>query len=83
LKLLHNSNKQLLQTSISAIPMVEASLTLSFLYQYLPSQCCMSQTMVWCFVCHWISAFRFDLLHGRKCTFTHICASKCRVYFSV
>ena len=31
LKLLHNSNKNLLQTN--AIPVVEASLTLSFLYQ--------------------------------------------------
>jgi len=32
LQLLHNSNKNLLQ--ISAMPVVEASLTLSFLYQY-------------------------------------------------
>jgi len=31
LKLFHNSNKNLLQ--ISAMPVVEASLTLSFLYQ--------------------------------------------------
>jgi len=32
LKLLHNSNKNLLQ--INAMPVVEASLTLLFLYQY-------------------------------------------------
>jgi len=32
LKLLHNINKNLLQ--INAMPVVEASLTLSFLYQY-------------------------------------------------
>jgi len=25
--------------------------------------------------------FRFDLLHRRKCTFTHVCASKHRVHF--
>jgi len=32
LKLLHSSNKNVLQ--INAMPVVEASLTLSFLYQY-------------------------------------------------
>jgi len=32
LKVLHNSNKNVLQ--INAMPVVEASLTLSFLYQY-------------------------------------------------
>jgi len=31
-KLLHNSNRNLLQ--INAVPVVEASMTLSFLYQY-------------------------------------------------
>ena len=27
-------------------------------------------------VCHSISVFRFDLLHRRKCTLTHVCVSK-------
>jgi len=34
LKSLHNSNKNLLQISTSTMPVFEASLTLSFLYQY-------------------------------------------------
>jgi len=34
LKLSHTSNKNVLQISISAMPVIEASLTLSFLYHY-------------------------------------------------
>jgi len=78
LKLLHNSN--LLQISISGMPLVEASLTLLFVYQY---QCywCKYETIVQCFVCHSISVFRFDLLHRRNCTLTHPRVSKYRVHF--
>jgi len=38
------------------------------------------ETMARCFVCHSI-CFRFDLLHGRKFTLTHVCASKRQVHF--
>jgi len=74
LKLLHNSN--LLQISISAsgMPVIEASLTLPFLYQY---QCQWQQVgnyrpvfrlpFNFCFYC------RFDLLHRRKCTYSYTC----------
>jgi len=48
-KLLHNSNKNLLQ--INAMPVVEASLTLSFLYQY--QYVCGSKPETWqCFAWH-------------------------------
>jgi len=62
LKLLHNSN--LLQISISGMPVVEAS-----------------DTIDQCSVYTSISVFRFGLLHGRKCSLTHVCASKHRVHF--
>jgi len=69
LKLLHNSN--LLQISISGSQVVEASLTISFLYQY---HCWWwkSENIIQCFVCHPIYVFRFSLLHRRKCNFTYL-----------
>jgi len=68
LKLFHNSNKNVLQISISAMPAVEASLTLSFLYQYQYVSGSKSETIDQCFVCHAIYVFGFDLLHSRKCS---------------
>ena len=66
LKLLHNSNKNLLQ--INAMSVVEASLTLSFLYQCQYVSGSKSETIE--------SAspdIRFDLLHSTKCSlFSHI-----------
>jgi len=35
-----------------------------------------AKTIAQCFVCHSIAVFRSDLLQGRKCTLTHVCASK-------
>ena len=40
-----------------------------------------SVTIDQCFICHSISVFIFDLLCSRKCTLTHLCASKHRVHF--
>jgi len=39
--------------------------------------------MVWFFICHSISFFRFDLLHRRKCAPIHLCASKHQANFNV
>ena len=47
----------------------------------LRSQMQLTETMARCFVCHSISVCKFDLLHGRKCTLTHICASKRQAHF--
>ena len=61
LKLLHNSNKNVLQ--INAMPVVEASLTLSFLYQYQYVSSSKSEIID--------SAspdIRFDFLFSRKCS---------------
>jgi len=69
LKLLHNSNENFLQISISAMPLVEASLKLSFLYQYHYVIGSKSETIDQCFVCYSIYIFGFDLLHSRKCSF--------------
>ena len=73
-------NSNLLQISFSDMPVIEAFLTLSFLYQY-QCQWSKSETTVQCFVCNSISVFRFDLLHRRKCILTHVCVSKHRVHF--
>jgi len=69
------ANSNLLQISINRMSVVQASLTLSFLFQY---QClwCKSETIVQCFVWHSISAFRFNLLVENVCTLTHVCAFK-------
>jgi len=50
----------LIQISISAMTVVEAFLTLSFLYQYQHVSGRKSETIVPCFVCHSISLFRCD-----------------------
>jgi len=60
------SINNLLQISISAMPVAEASLTLSFLYQYQYVRDSKSEIMLWCCVCHSVFVFRFDLLHRRK-----------------
>jgi len=62
------ANINLLQISISEMPVVEVSLTLSFLFQYKSVSGSMSETITQCFVCHSISAFRFGLFSRRKCT---------------
>jgi len=63
------------------MPVIKASLTLSFLQQYQYVSGSKSETMDRCFVCHSI-CFRFCLLHGGKFTLTHVCASNRRVHFS-
>jgi len=62
---LHSSNKQF-TISVSTMPVVDASLTLSDTIQYQHVSGSKSESMAWCFVCKSISAFRFDLLHSRK-----------------
>jgi len=66
LKSLHNINKQFITNLISAMPVAEVSLTLSFLYQYQYVRDSKSEIMLWCCVCHSVFVFRFDLLHRRK-----------------
>jgi len=73
------ATNNLLQISIHAMPVIEASLTLSFLQQQQHVSSSKSETMVGCFVCHSI-CFRFDLLHRRKFTLAHVFASKRRVH---
>jgi len=68
LKLLHNSHKNLLHIFISAVPVVEASQTVLFLYQYQFVSGSKSETIDQCSVCHSIFLFGFDLLHSRKCS---------------
>ena len=68
LESLHNNNKNLLQISISAMPVFMASLTLSFLYQCQIVCGSKSETVDQYLVCFSIYAFRFDLLHSRKCS---------------
>jgi len=71
LKLLDNST--LLQISKSGMPVVEVSLTLSFLHQYQCYSGSKSETIVHISVCYSIYGFKFDLHHRRKCALTHIC----------
>ena len=72
----------LLQISISVMSVVEASFTLSFLWQYPYVRGSKSEIWSDFFVCHLISVFRVDLLHRRKCALTHVCASKRQANFS-
>jgi len=61
------TQQQLLLIFISWMPVVKASLTLSFLCQTQYVGCRKSETIVQCFVCHSISFFKFDLLHDISC----------------
>ena len=75
LKLLHNSNKNLLQ--INAIPVVEVSLTLSFpyQYQYVNILVAASRRSLTVLRLTFDLCFAFDLLHSRKCSpLSHIYA---------
>jgi len=51
---------------------VEASLILSSFINR-PTSISKSATIVQCFDGHSISVFRFDLVHLRNCTLTHVC----------
>jgi len=55
---------------------VEASLTLLLLYQYNVSLVAASWRLWYGVLSAIRFVFRFDLLHGRKCTLAHVCASK-------
>ena len=73
------TNSNLLQISNSKMPVVEISLTLSYLYQAQYVSCSKSETVVQCFVCNSISVFRFDLLHAE--TVLHILSEfLCEIY---
>jgi len=72
-----------LQVSIGRMTVVNASFTLSFLFQQLVGESgWKSETIVHCFASPSISVFRFDLLYRRKCTFSHtrMCFQTCRAF---
>jgi len=54
------------------MPVIEASLTLSFLYQYQCYSGSKSETIVQCSACHAIFVFTFYLLYRRKSVLTRM-----------
>jgi len=59
-------------TLLSGSAPVEASLTLSSFINNRPTSISKSATIVQCFVRHSIFVFKFDLLHLKNCTLTHV-----------
>ena len=57
--------------SLSAMPLVEASLINYGLFSNTSVRGSKPETIVRCFVCHLISIFRFDLLQRTKRTYSH------------
>jgi len=63
------ARSNLLQITISGMPWPRLR------WQYRSLITTSASGIVQCFICHWISVFRFDLPHRRKFTHAHVCVN--------
>ena len=87
LKVLHTTvpKSKLLQISVSGMPAVEASLKLYRSFGNTSVSGGKSETMVLCFVCHYIYVFTVDLtcfIVENVRTLAHVCVSERRAHFN-